>query len=144
MNPEWQDLKINPRRTVLLILGVSGLVLIFLFQATDWLTLIQLPAHPYIHFTVNKTVRLLLNDSFVLLIIHAWFYNAAITRVAWNLQLIDTCILLPIYLILKLTLEGESEISTPLLSQLHRLIVNPTIMILYIPAVYFQRMAKNN
>ncbi|MCE2996813.1 MAG: hypothetical protein LW863_14525, partial [Flammeovirgaceae bacterium] len=78
----------------------------------------------------------------MLLIIHLWFRSASITKLALWIQLVDMLILLPIYLVLKLRIEGDSEISSPLLSQLHRLIVNPTLMILLFPAIYFQRLKK--
>jgi len=47
-------------------------------------------------------------------------------------------ILLPIYFIMKLSLEGDSEISSPLLSQLHRMIVNPLLMIILILGLVYQ------
>jgi exosortase F-associated protein len=106
--------------------------------------LFGIEAHPYAHFVVKRFMRLFINDSFMLLLIYAWFNDKSITQLAWKLQLVDTCILLPLYLVLKLSLEGDSEISSPLLSQFHRLIVNPTLMILLIPGVYFQRMSSKN
>jgi hypothetical protein len=60
------------------------------------------------------------------------------------IQLIDLVVLLPIYLLIKLAMEGDEEISSPLLSQFHRLIVNPTLMILLLPAIYFQRQIKRH
>jgi exosortase F-associated protein len=80
----------------------------------------------------------------MLLIIHALFRDPSVTRLAWYIQLVDTLILLPIYLIIKLTYEGDTELSIPLLSQLHRLIVNPTLMVLLIPAVYYYRLKKQS
>lgn len=85
-------------------------------------------------------MRVVVNDISLLLIIHVWFGTTQITKLALNVLLIDTLVLLPLYLILKLSLEGDSEISSPLLSQLHRVIVNPTLMILIIPGVYFHRL----
>jgi exosortase F-associated protein len=75
----------------------------------------------------------------MLLFIHSLFRDPSVTRLAWYVQLTDTLILLPVYLFVKLYYEGDAEISMPLLSQLHRLIVNPTLMVLLIPAVYYQR-----
>jgi exosortase F-associated protein len=125
----------------LLALAVAGIGAMFLFQGFDWLSvLFGIEAHPYVHFVVKRFMRLFINDTFMLLLIYAWFDDKSITQLAWKLQLVDTFILLPLYLVLKLTLEGDSEISSPLLSQFHRLIVNPTLMILLIPGVYFQRM----
>ena len=78
----------------------------------------------------------------MLLILWAWFKDPFVTRLAIWIQLIDVFILLPVYLYFKLSMEGISEISMPVLSQLHRLIVNPTLMILLIPAVYFQKYSQ--
>ncbi len=93
-------------------------------------------------FILRKALRVLLNDVFMLIFITAWFKDWKVTRLAIVVQLIDGLILLPLYLIVKLELEGTSEISTPLLSQFHRLIINPTLMILLIPAIYFQKLSR--
>ncbi|MFN7791875.1 MAG: hypothetical protein ACK5NM_04935, partial [Cyclobacteriaceae bacterium] len=83
-----------------------------------------------------------LNDFFMLLLLAGWFRSRSVLQLAFAVQLIDFFLLLPVYLLVKLNLEGDVEISSPLLSQFHRLIVNPTLMILLIPAVYFQRFIK--
>jgi exosortase F-associated protein len=129
-------------RIVLMVIALAGLMIVFLFQQVDILRWLDIQTHPYIHFSVKKTWRLILNDTFMLLVIHAWFYNRSVTQFAWKLQMLDTLLLLPLYLFLKLTLEGDSELSSPLLSQLHRLIINPVLMILVIPAVYVQQFTK--
>lgn len=122
-------------------IAVCGIALVFLFQSVDVLDLCSSCSfHPYTHFVVRKTIRVALNDSFMLLFIHALFRDASVTRLAWYVQLVDTLVLLPVYLLIKLSYEGDAEISMPLLSQLHRLIVNPTLMVLLIPAVYYQRI----
>ena len=128
---------------MLLVIALAGLAVVFLFQQTDvvyWVT--QNRNQPNLHFAINRAVRLLFNDIFMLLFIAAWFQDRSITKLALVIQLIDFFLLLPIYLFAKLTWEGDSEISSPLFSQFHRLIVNPTLMILLIPAVYFQRLMK--
>jgi exosortase F-associated protein len=142
INLNWQVLKSNPLRIVFIILSLMGLVLVFLFQREDFISSFGIHFHPYFHFIIKKVIRVLLNDTFMLLFIYSCFNHSALTKMAWKVQLIDTFILLPIYLILKLSIEGESEISSPLLSQLHRLIVNPILMILVIPAIYFQGIKK--
>lgn len=128
------------RRVIIMVFAILGLATVFIFQQTDivyWFT--QEKDQPNVHFAVNRAVRLLLNDIFMLIFIAALFQDRSVIRLALLIQLIDFAFLLPIYLIIKLLWEGDSEISSPLLSQFHRLIVNPTLMILLIPAVYFQR-----
>lgn len=141
MNQELQRVRRKPITIFIIILAFAGLALSYLLQEIDLLASIcHCSFHPHVHFIAKKVIRVIVNDTCLLLIIHSWFDNKNITRIAWRVQLIDTLLLLPIYLSLKLTLEGVSELSSPLLSQLHRLIVNPTLMILIIPAVYFQRL----
>ncbi len=135
-------LKIEWSRILLLMIGVSGILFIYLFQDLSFITAFSddLPSANFL-FALRKFVRLFLNDIFMLMIISAWFRNASITRLALGVQLVDLFILFPVYLFIKLKWEGDSEISSPLLSQLHRLIINPTLMILLIPAVYFQKIS---
>lgn len=130
-------------RIALVIFGVAGLVVVFLFQQAGFLgQLVDKGSHPYLSFSFSRTLRLLLNDFFMLMLLAGWFQSRAVLRLAFAIQLIDFFVLLPVYLLVKLNLEGDIEISSPLLSQFHRLIVNPTLMILLIPAVYFQRFIK--
>lgn len=128
------------------IIGISlaGLVLIFLFQEYSIGAILLGIKSPSGEFIANRTFRLLCNDLCMLLLISAWFRDKSVTRLAVIIQAIDFFILLPLYLWFKLTWEGPSEISSPLLSQFHRMIVNPTLMILLIPAVYFQQLTKKD
>ena len=136
---------IGARRLTWIVLAVAGLALAYLFQNLDLLTVVcQCQFHPYTHFAARKVFRVVLNDTFMLLIIHAWFFDRKITTIAWYVQIVDMFILLPVYLLIKLQVEEDSEISSPLLSQFHRLIVNPTLMVLIIPAVYYQRLTQRN
>ena len=120
--------------------GVLGIVLTYLFQ--DFTFLERINASDDTRFVLRKTLRVVLNDLFMLMFINAWFRDWKVTRLALAIQLIDGLVLLPIYLIIKLSVEGSSEISSPLFSQFHRLIINPTLMILLIPAVYFQKFSN--
>lgn len=136
------DSNLRPQyRWTWIALSVIGLGVVYLLQSVDWLDLLcpGCSFHPNTRFAVKRIVRVLLNDSFMLLFIHVWFADRSITRLALIVQAIDTLILLPLYLVVKLSIEGDEEISMPFLSQLHRLIVNPTLMVLLIPAVYYQR-----
>jgi len=141
MNGELHRLSREPKCLLAWVVSVAGLAMVFMFQHVDflnWVSAVQF--HPYTHFIVNKSIRVILNDLFMLVIIFCWFRKKKITKLAFYIQLFDMLILLPVYFWVKLWVEGDSEISHPLLSQFHRLIVNPTLMILFIPAVYFQRI----
>jgi exosortase F-associated protein len=129
----------GPVNWVWITISVSGIVFTFLFQDFSFLGAFDFSDQG--QFVGRKILRVLLNDMFMLIFIVAWFRDKKVTRLALFIQLIDGLVLLPLYLILKLRWEGTSEISSPLLSQFHRLIINPTLMILLIPAIYFQKLS---
>lgn len=125
----------------LVALSLAGIAVTYLFQDFSFLAAWNLGDQ--LEFILRKVLRVLCNDLFMLIFIAAWFKDRRITRLAIVIQIIDSLILLPVYLMVKLSIEGTEEISIPLLSQFHRLIINPTLMILLIPAIYFQRFSKN-
>lgn len=128
-------------RTTLFLLGIGMLAAVYLLQQIN-------PAasfadfHPNVIFVINRTVRLIVNDVACLLVILAIFMEAKHMKIAFWLFLLELLIVLPLYLGIKLTLEGHSEISSPLLSQVHRLIVNPLLMILLIAGFFYQRFSR--
>jgi len=79
-----------------------------------------------------------LNDALCLLLIYSLFREKKYLRIAFLVLCFEFLVMLPLYLIVKLNLEGPSEISSPLLSQIHRLIVNPMLMLILIVGFYYQ------
>jgi exosortase F-associated protein len=144
LNLELQRIKRQPvlvaqMATIVILLGA-----VYVLQEIDyWAFLCHCRNADAVHFAFNKTLRVIANDVLMLLLIHLWFQDKSVTKLAIYVQCIDTLLLLPLYLFIKLEFEGTSEISSPLLSQFHRLIVNPTLMILIFPAIYFQRALKH-
>lgn len=135
----------QPKRLLLLVLSITGLALIYLLQESLTLSaLLTIQLADNVEFVFKKLIRVTLNDLCMLLFLYAWFNNRSIIKLGLWVQAADTFILLPIYLLIKLSVEGTSEISTPLLSQWHRLIVNPTLMLLLIPAIYYQRFKESS
>jgi exosortase F-associated protein len=98
--------------------------------------------HPNVIFVVNRTVRLIVNDAACFILIFVFFQDRKYLKVAFWVFLVELLVILPIYLIIKLSSEGNSEISSPLLSQIHRLVVNPTLMILLMAGFVYQRLKK--
>jgi len=90
-------------------------------------------------FVINRSIRVLLNDAACMVLIAAIFKQKKYLQVAFYIFLFEVVVLLPAYFVLKLSLEGDSEISSPLLSQIHRMIVNPTLMVVLIIAFAYQR-----
>lgn len=130
-------------RVAVAAIGGIGLALVYLLQNKDWASIfVDKTADPNTHFVIQRVLRVLFNDLSMTAILVGWFASKNVFRLALVIQLIDLFVLLPIYLFIKLSIEGNSEISSPLLSQFHRLIVNPTLLILLIPAVYFQRFSN--
>ena len=121
------------------------LAMVFIFQRFDYFRLIQAlfgqsnPHWPYTAFVVNKVIRFLINDVICMFFIYVLFEEKKYLRVAFYVFLVELLIILPLYFWIKLSLEGDSELSSPLLSQIHRLIINPTLMILLIVSFLYQK-----
>lgn len=132
----------NLGRWIWIALSLIGLVLIFVFQRIDCLALLigkeSSAQMPNISFVLNRTVRLVLNDTFCVVIIANYFPRPEYLRLGWMIFLVELFILLPAYLAIKLSVEGPTEISSPLLQPVHRMIVNPLLMIMLMSALYYQ------
>jgi exosortase F-associated protein len=134
----------------LIAISLLSLAMVYVFQRWDYLNFIagavgaKTDVGPTATFVVNKTVRLLLNDASCLLLIYALFREKKYLRIAFLVFCFEFFLMLPLYLTLKLSLEGTSELSSPLLSQIHRLIVNPMLMLILVVAFYYQRFWVGN
>jgi len=127
------------KRTAIFLLCLLGLIMVFFFQRFSYASfLFPSIESDNLVFIINKSIRLILNDSLCLGIIYALFYDIKYVKLGSAVQLVEMFVLLPLYFYFKLTLEGDSEISSPLLSQIHRLIVNPTMMVLLMVGFYYQ------
>ena len=133
----------------LIALSISILVAVYLLQRFSYAEALNgiLPgvlqiSHPNAIFVVNKTIRLVLNDIACMLLIYALFQSKPHLTIAFYIFLIELLIILPVYFSIKLSLEGASEISSPLLSHVHRLIVNPLLMFLLIIGFLYQRLTR--
>ncbi|MEO7990175.1 MAG: exosortase F system-associated protein [Chryseolinea sp.] len=121
------------------------LVMVFIFQKFDYFRFIQSQfgtsnsVWPYTGFVVNKVIRFLINDGICIFFIYILFKEKKYMKVAFLLFLVELFIILPLYFWIKLSTEGDSELSSPLLSQIHRLIINPTLMILLIVSFLYQK-----
>ena len=126
------------------LIAVLVLILMYLIQRFNYCALIfsafsfELPSDN-IQFIINRSFRFIINDFSVILLIYVLFESRSLIRIAFALQLFEMLIILPLYFIFKIHLEGASEISSPLLSFVHRIVVNPILMLLLIPAFYYQQ-----
>ena len=85
---------------------------------------------------VNKAGRYILNDLFSISLIYGIFAEKKYARFAFLVMLFGLFVLLPIYLFLYLT---QPEGFSSMISHLHRVVMNPVLMMLLIPAFYFQQ-----
>ena len=125
-------------RAALFSTGVVVLSLVYIFQRLN-IDPALADSAANTNFIINRTARLIINDVACFLIIYALFKEQKYLKIAFWVFLLELLVILPGYLVVKLTLEGASEISSPFLSQVHRLIVNPMLMILLIIGFGYQK-----
>ncbi len=126
------------KRILFSILSITTLIALYVFQRFNYAELISTSFLPNTQFIINRTIRFFFNDLSVILLIYAIYQNKALLKIAFGIQLLEMLVILPIYFYLKLSTEGPTELSSPLLSFVHRIVVNPIIMLLLIPAFWFQ------
>ena len=122
-------------RVVIGIFCVSGLVAVFLFQRIDLAGFLGFET-AINKFLINRTFRFLLNDTFAIGLIYALFRERKYVVFSIYVQLVGMVLFLLPYFVLKIY---WPRYNGPLISFLHRLILNPTLLMLLIPAFYYQR-----
>jgi exosortase F-associated protein len=125
-------------RVVVGVICAVGLVSVFLFQRWDVAGLFGVES-PINRFLINRTIRFLLNDVFTIGLIYALFSERKYVVFSLYVQLIGVVLFLIPYFVLKLYFPSYNG---PLISFLHRLILNPTLLMLLIPAFYYQKNFK--
>jgi exosortase F-associated protein len=143
------DKVFSVQRMAMVGAGLLVLILVYLFQRYNYALLFgglvldnPYAIHPNVAFIINKTVRLILNDLACMLLILAIFRRKSYLLIALYVFLFELFILLPAYFAIKLSLEGDTEISSPLLSFVHRLIVNPMLMLVLMAGFFYQRRTR--
>jgi hypothetical protein len=139
------NLHMKDKTRMILVIGVGlfALALIYIFQRANYGLLLfeafKIAPNENFIFVINKSLRLVVNDLICFFMIFSVFKEKNYRQVAMVVFMVELLIILPVYLLLKLSLEGTSEISSPLLSFIHRLIVNPTLMVLTGMALAYQK-----
>ncbi len=116
-----------------------GLVIFFLFQKINIAALMEIDGKTSV-FIFNKSFRFVLNDVLMIGVIYALFGQRRFVYFAIAVQIFGVLFLLLPYFILKLYFHASNG---PLISFLHRLVLNPTLMILLIPAFWLQSRNQN-
>lgn len=141
------------KRWFYIMLGLFGLFLVYLFQDfLDFHSMLfkaRLPqkldyATSYADtetfpFVVNKVGRYFFNDLFSISIIYGIFGEKKYARFAMYVMFFGLLVLLPIYLWLYLS---QPAGFSSMISHLHRVVMNPVLMMLLIPAFFFQRKSQ--
>ncbi|MBK6264444.1 exosortase F system-associated protein [Marivirga sp. S37H4] len=128
----------RPLRISLIILSMVCLGIIFIGQHFDYSSLLSAELNSNQRFIFNRTIRFLLNDNLMLLMIFAIFYDKKYVKFGFAVELFGFFFLLIPYFLLRF----EFNINHTYISFIHRLIINPTLMLLLIPAIYIQRIKK--
>ncbi len=115
--------------------SATGLVVIFLYQRIDIAALLNLSDVKIHKFIFNRSIRFLLNDLFVIGLIYALFRERKYVIFSIGVQVFGLVFFLIPYFILKLNWPSYNG---PMISFLHRLVLNPTLLLLLIPAFYYQ------
>jgi exosortase F-associated protein len=127
-------------RLLLAVVSVTGLVVVFLFQRQDVASILGIQ-DKFWRFILNRSIRFLINDGFTILLIYAIFYERKYVIFAVWVQVFGTLFVLLPYFVIKFYLPTYNG---PMVSFLHRLILNPTLLLLLIPAFYYQRRYRES
>jgi exosortase F-associated protein len=126
----------KPTRVLLGIISILGLIIVFIFQRFDYSAFVGFDFEFIGQFLFNRTVRFVLNDFLMITMIFALFPQKKYVIFALWVQLAGIIFILFPYFLLKIYFPYYNG---PLISYLHRLILNPTLLLLLIPAFYYQK-----
>jgi exosortase F-associated protein len=125
----------NRRRWILVVLSVVGLLAVFLFQNVNLAALLEIADKRWV-FIFNRIIRFIINDVLAIILIYALFVEKKYVVFSIYVQLAGMIFILLPYFVFKFYYPAYNG---PLISFLHRLIFNPTLLLLLIPAFYFQK-----
>jgi len=123
-------------RVILGICCAAGLMVIFLTQQWSAADFFGLPFEGIGAFIFNRSIRFILNDLLAIGLIHALFNNRRFTLLAFYVQIFGMVFILFPYFIAKLYYPSYNG---PLINFIHRIILNPLLILLLIPAFYYQK-----
>ncbi|MEQ8476356.1 exosortase F system-associated protein [Fulvivirga sp.] len=128
------------KRYLIVFISVLGLLLAYLLQRDIQSFFNQTLDSKYISFAVARTFRFIVNDLLVVLLIYGLFEKRKYVVFALYVQLVGIVLILTPYLVIRY----YTNYNGPLVSFMHRLIVNPLLMLLLIPAFYYQNNIPKN
>jgi len=115
-----------------------GLIAVFLFQR-DLAEGSIFSRDKFTVFVINRTLRFLLNDLFAIGLVYALFEKRKYVIFSLYVQLAGVVLFLIPYFIAKY---HYPYYNGPMINFLHRLILNPTLLLLLIIAFYYQKRVE--
>ncbi|QCK15897.1 exosortase F system-associated membrane protein [Mangrovivirga cuniculi] len=135
-------------RVIWILTGIAGLAVVYITQKYGWVDLIGGSIgietknwDKLSHFLVNRALRFVLNDIFAIAIIAGIFGRRDFVIFAVMVQIAGFIVFFIPYVILKIYFPTYNG---PLINFIHRLILNPVLMILLIPALYIKQKKEND
>ena len=122
-------------RWIIGLASITLLVMVYVFQSTKWAYAMGV-SDKEVAFVVNKSIRFVLNDILMIGVIYALFGKRQYVWFALIVQAAGIVFILVPYFVLKIHFNVGGG---PLISFLHRLVLNPTLMLLLIPALWIQQ-----
>lgn len=134
------------QRLAIIGIGAVGLILMYTLQRQLFYDPLQdfvynsvidnRPQIDAVKFIAGKVVRYVLNDVFAIFILMGIFADKKYLRLAVGVFLFGLVVMLPIYFIAVFYFLPEVF---SFLNHIHRLILNPVLMLMLIPAIYYQK-----
>ena len=125
-------------RIVIGVLSLLGLMIIFLGQKIHIAQIVGIANGTYRDFIINRSFRFIANDILALGVIYALFPYRKYIVFAVYVQVAGLILFLIPYFFLRY----YAHLGGPLLNFLHRIILNPVLMLLLIPSFYFLKHKK--
>jgi exosortase F-associated protein len=122
-NKDWLEPD-RKRRVLLILISITALVIVFIGQRFDYSLLFSDSLNSTYQFIINRTIL---------------FYDKRYVKFGLTVEAVGFSFLLIPYFILRF----YTDIDHMYISFIHRLIINPTLMVLLIPAIYIQRSKIN-
>ena len=129
-------MKRHKLRVAITVLAVAGLSGFYILQDVNLAFLFFSVEEPLTAFFINRSIRFLTNDFLAIMLIYGLFGERKYVHFAVMVQVFGFVFLLLPYFIFKLY---WPQYNGPMISFLHRIILNPTLMLLLIPALYYQK-----
>lgn len=126
-------------RVILALAACAGLLIFFLRQRFDFAWVLFGVDDRTWNFILNRTIRFFVNDLLAVVLIYALFRERKFVLFALWVQVFGVMFLLIPYFVLKINFPAYNG---PLINFLHRIILNPTLILLLIPAFYYQQRGR--